>query len=209
MLIPVACPCVLWSWLCFYPFSVLRGSFFLFDRNDRRPQGGRASPSASQPWLAQLQLLGNTVCPRTDRGHTHTHMHIHSLSHFLSRSKFRAADVQPSASILPILQSAGLPSQPSCGIHSGHSATRLPCQVPRFQLPGWAPYCRPQFSSYSCRVARYGRYEPVRRGSGLSLQHPYRIRAVRCWAVHTPTCTRTRAATPTGSLSALDPNEPE
>lgn len=209
--IPVACPCVLWFWfwLCFYPSSVpprfLLSFFFLTETTGGHKAGGLAP--VCQPRLHSSSCWGYGMSP--DRQHTiHTHTHTYTCTHTFSHTLAVSIQIprcrRPAECIIhPFCQSLSLPVfQPSTAAASTLATLLLACPA-RFQGSSCqvgAPYCRPQFSSYSCRVARYGRYEPVRRGSGPSLQHPYRIRAVRCWAVHTPTHTRTCAATPTSSL---------
>lgn len=212
--------CVLWFWLwlCFHPSSVLRGSFFyfFFDRNDRRPQGGRASPSASPGCTAPA--AGDTVSPQTDSQdkstHTHTHAHMHTCTHTLSFSYSGCLDQnsalqtsgQPSASILPILTvcRSASPAQlrhplwPLC-----HSPALPGSKVPAARLGPLIVV--PSFLLIPAGLLDTVGTNPSAAAVVPLLQHPYRIRAVRCWAAHTPTPTRTCAATPTSSLFCSGP----
>lgn len=81
----------------------------------------------------------------------------------------------------------------------------LPCRVPSSQLPGWAPYCRPQFSSYSCRVAldTVGTSPPA---AAVVPRSSARIGYVRYGAA-LDTRTRTCAATPTSRFYCFCPKQ--
>lgn len=100
---------------------------FFSGRNDRRPRGARANPSASPECTAPAPAAGDT----TDLPPCTPHARIRytrslSLCHSVCPVRCSAASLP----ILPVFQ-----LRPAGDIHFGHSAARLPCVAPGSRVP--------------------------------------------------------------------------